>query len=135
MSITTTNLQKLSKDDLLLKYKDLNIHKCKYKNKTELIKLIESANNNIVQEHNIINTKTLLKSTNENSNKLKFIDLFCGIGGFHQALNNLNGECVFACDIDKKCRKIYEINYGITPHDDIINVDEKQISDLSLIHI
>lgn len=56
----------------------------------------------------------------------KFIDLFCGIGGFHQAFANMNGECVFACDIDEKCRTIYEKNYGIKPHGDItkINIDE-----------
>ena len=46
---------------------------------------------------------------------LKFIDLFCSIGGFHQAMNKLTikTECVFACDIDKECRKIYHQNYGL----------------------
>ena len=38
----------------------------------------------------------------------KFIDLFCGIGGFHQALSDLGGECVYASDIDADCRKTYE---------------------------
>ena len=56
----------------------------------------------------------------------KFIDLFCGIGGFHQALKNLGGECVFASDIDKECRKVYKTNYGIEPTGDItqVNIDD-----------
>ena len=41
---------------------------------------------------------------------LNFIDIFCGIGGFHIALKNLGHKCVFACDIDKKCRETYETN-------------------------
>lgn len=53
----------------------------------------------------------------------KYIDLFCGIGGFHQAMNNLGGECVFACDIDADCRKTYLRNYGITPSGDITKID------------
>lgn len=44
--------------------------------------------------------------------QLTFIDLFCGIGGFHQAMSSLGAKCVFACDIDADCRKTYELNYG-----------------------
>lgn len=57
----------------------------------------------------------------------KFIDLFCGIGGFHQALASLGGECVFACDIDPDCRKTYELNYGITPLGDITKIEAQVI--------
>lgn len=50
---------------------------------------------------------------------MKFIDLFCGIGGFHQALTSLGHECVFASDIDASCRRVYRDNYGIEPVGDI----------------
>lgn len=56
-----------------------------------------------------------------------FIDLFCGIGGFHQGMTALGGECVYACDIDADCRKTYEKNYGIKPDEDITKVDAKDI--------
>lgn len=59
--------------------------------------------------------------------KFRFIDLFCGIGGFHQAMSQLGGQCVYACDIDEDCRKTYEANYGIRPDGDIRNVDISQI--------
>ena len=57
----------------------------------------------------------------------KFIDLFCGIGAFHQAMKSLGGECVYACDIDKDCRKTYEKNYGIVPDSDITKVQSEDI--------
>lgn len=59
--------------------------------------------------------------------KFTFIDLFCGIGGFHQAMASLGGECVFACDIDADCRKTYEANYGIAPAGDITRIKAEEI--------
>lgn len=65
--------------------------------------------------------------------KLKFIDLFCGIGGFHQALNKYDSECVLACDIDDKCREVYELNYGIKPEKNIKDINEKKIPDFDVL--
>ena len=56
-----------------------------------------------------------------------YIDLFCGIGGFHQAMEELGGKCVYASDIDADCRKTYERNYGIKPDGDITKVKEEDI--------
>jgi DNA (cytosine-5)-methyltransferase 1 len=61
--------------------------------------------------------------------KLKYIDLFCGIGGFHQAADALGMECVFASDIDEEARKAYTANYGIEPKGDITGVLSKYIPD------
>lgn len=66
-------------------------------------------------------------------NKFKFIDLFCGIGGFHQAMKSLGGECVFASDIDKHCQKTYEKNYGLKPIGDITKVNERDIPDFDVL--
>lgn len=43
--------------------------------------------------------------------KFRFIDLFAGIGGFHIAMHENGGECVFASEIDKFARKTYEHNF------------------------
>ena len=64
---------------------------------------------------------------------MKFIDLFCGIGGFHQALKELGCECVLACDIDKDCREIYKLNYDIEPISDITKLDETTIPDFDIL--
>ncbi|GCD76964.1 cytosine-specific methyltransferase [Thermaurantimonas aggregans] len=67
--------------------------------------------------------------------KIKFIDLFCGIGGFRIAMeeacreNDLIPECVFSSDIDTFCQDSYEANFGHRPTGDITKVDEKDIPD------
>jgi len=44
--------------------------------------------------------------------KLKFIDLFAGIGGFHLALKSIGMECVFTSEIDKFARETYAANFN-----------------------
>lgn len=45
-----------------------------------------------------------------------FIDLFAGIGGFHQAMHSAGGKCVFASEWNKHARASYEANYkSISP--------------------
>jgi DNA (cytosine-5)-methyltransferase 1 len=43
--------------------------------------------------------------------KFKFIDLFAGIGGFHQAMRYLGGECVMASEINQACVDTYKLNF------------------------
>lgn len=59
--------------------------------------------------------------------KLKFIDLFAGLGGFHKALNELGHECVFASELDPTLRQVYQVNWGIEVQGDIKKIVEKEI--------
>jgi DNA (cytosine-5)-methyltransferase 1 len=59
--------------------------------------------------------------------KFKFIDLFAGIGGFHQAVAGFGGECVFASEWDDEAAKTYHQNYDIEPFGDITKIDENDI--------
>lgn len=59
--------------------------------------------------------------------KFTFIDLFAGIGGFHQAMTELGGKCVFASEIDEYAIETYKENYGIDSGINIRDVDEKDI--------
>ena len=56
-----------------------------------------------------------------------FIDLFAGIGGFHLALESLGAKCVYASEIDKTARKIYEKNFVMKPDGDITKISAKDI--------
>jgi DNA (cytosine-5)-methyltransferase 1 len=59
--------------------------------------------------------------------KLKFIDLFAGLGGFHLALGNLGHECVFASELNGELRELYKKNHKTTIEGDINEVDINSI--------
>lgn len=76
------------------------------------------------------------------SKKLKFIDLFAGIGGFHIALHNLGMECIFASEWDTHARTTYKHNFkNISPAlfkennfvGDITKINPKDIPDFDIL--
>lgn len=113
---------KKSREELIAACKERKLKGYSSKKKEELIQML-SVHVEIVSD----STETTTPY------KFKFIDLFCGIGGFHQAMSQLGGKCVYACDIDKKCREIYELNYGLKPDTDITNVEPETIPDFDVL--
>jgi len=72
----------------------------------------------------------------------RFIDLFAGIGGFHIAMHNAGGECVFASEWDKFARITYEENFkSLSPelfetenfNWDIKEVDPEKVPDFDVL--
>ena len=59
--------------------------------------------------------------------KVKYIDLFCGVGGFRHALKSPGSQCVFSSDIDLDARLIYAQNWGEEPAGDIGQVGVAEI--------
>jgi DNA (cytosine-5)-methyltransferase 1 len=115
------NIDKLTRKQLILKCKELGIKKYSSKKKDEIISMIHS-----FQKPEILPIKNSVKS-------FTFIDLFCGIGGFHQAMKLIGGKCVFACDIDKFCRETYEKNYRLKPLEDITKINISDIPDFDIL--
>ncbi len=52
----------------------------------------------------------------------KFVDLFCGIGGFRIAFEKTGAQCAFSSDYDKFSQQTYTANFGERPHGDIHSV-------------
>jgi len=157
------DLSKLTKAELLIKCDEIGLTKVKSKTKPELIALLSSKitstndtpitnkpnlvieedddsedceSDNDLDDNIIIENDIAIDVESEPKLDLtgyKFIDLFCGIGGFHQALHKMGAKCVLACDIDKECRVVYKDNYGIEPVSNVKDIDEKTMDDFDIL--
>ena len=58
---------------------------------------------------------------------LRFIDLFAGLGGFHQALSQLGHRCVLASEIDSNLADLYKKNFGLRPLGDVRTIDPASV--------
>ncbi len=63
------------------------------------------------------------------SGTVRFIDLFCGIGGIRLGMESQGFKCVFSCDINVECQKTYYTNFHDMPMGDIRSIDENDIPD------
>ncbi|WP_069098649.1 DNA (cytosine-5-)-methyltransferase [Mesomycoplasma ovipneumoniae] len=80
---------------------------------------------------NINDKDTLIPflTLNKTSQKLKIVDLFAGIGGFHKAIenvakkNNFDIECVFVSEIDPYAITTYINNFSVVQNK-IINIKD-----------
>lgn len=64
---------------------------------------------------------------------MRFIDLFCGIGGFRLALEKFNQNCVFSADNDKFACETYYKNFNEFPFINIKKYDINKIPDFEIL--
>ncbi|MDR0918089.1 MAG: DNA (cytosine-5-)-methyltransferase [Oscillospiraceae bacterium] len=65
--------------------------------------------------------------------EIKFIDLFCGIGGVRIGMESAGFKCVFSCDISPECQKTYSENFGEMPKGDIKQISEDEIPEFDIL--
>ena len=66
-------------------------------------------------------------------NKIRFIDLFAGIGGFRLGFESAGCECVFSSEIDDHACEMYELNFGDNPKCDITKLDSSTVPDFDIL--
>lgn len=59
--------------------------------------------------------------------RLRFVDLFAGIGGMRLAFESAGAQCVFSSEWDRYAQKTYEANFNEKPFGDITLIDESDI--------
>lgn len=60
---------------------------------------------------------------------IKFIDLFAGIGGFHEGFSQAGFSCVMASEFNSACQVTYALNHGLAPLGDVTEINPKDIPD------
>lgn len=83
----------------------------------------------------MVSYNSMANRNSKNGKTIRFIDLFCGIGGFRIAAEQLSSDlgtpinCVLSSDIDAGCQQAYEANFGEKPLGDITAIKAEDIPD------
>lgn len=62
----------------------------------------------------------------------RFVDLFAGLGGFHVALDELEGRGVFAAEREPKLKALYKANFGVDAWGDLNELSSDEIIALNV---
>lgn len=136
MQSNTTDYSKKTREELIAICKEKSIKGYSGKKKEDIVKLlVDKLSITITPQNAIVNTSIVDIIPKTDISNLKFIDLFCGIGGFHQALTNIipRSKCVLASDIDENAKKTYEANHNLKPLGDIKKIEIATIPQFNLV--
>ena len=97
-------------------------------------KKLKELNKKLIVENEevIVNTDTIQEQENQ-TNQVKYIDLFCGMGSFHYSFQKLGFKCVMACDIYKPAKENYKKNYNIDVLGDICDIKPSSIESYDIL--
>ena len=117
MHSSKMDYSKKTREELIAMCKEKSIKGYSGKKKDEIAKLLDAS-----------------MASTAASSKIRYIDLFCGLGAFHTAFNaSSEFECVLACDINEGVRSIYKENYNLEPKSDIRKIDVDTIPDFEVL--
>lgn len=63
----------------------------------------------------------------------KFIDLFCGVGGFRIALESVEMACVFSAEVNPHACQMYEENFNHNPYCDVTQLSASSLPQFDIL--
>ena len=86
----------------------------------------------IVEDEEVIVNTEVMQQENQ-TNPVKYIDLFSGMGSFHYSFQKLGFKCVMASDIYNPAKNNYKKNYNIDVLGDICDIEPSGIESYDIL--
>jgi len=96
-------------------------------------KLKELKNKKLIVEDEEVIVNTEVMQQENQTNPVKYIDLFSGMGSFHYSFQKLGFKCVMASDIYNPAKNNYKKNYNIDVLGDICDIEPSGIESYDIL--